>query len=161
MMNEGIALYPTARKIEDLLKRTSRSATLLDYPVMTLPQLVDRLWREIAPQTPILDDLQERLAVEEALAAAGGALGSADHLMGLIRQFKSAGIAPDDLRRAGKSAGRPVLRRAGELAEVFERYERLLKECGLCDRHDRERAVLDRLLAFEAQHSRPATLSGV
>jgi PD-(D/E)XK nuclease superfamily protein len=161
MMNEKIALYPTARKVEDLLKRASRSATLLGCPMMTLPQLVDRLWRETAPQTAILDELQERLAVEEAIAAAGGTLGSADHVMGLIRQFKSAGVGPADLRRASEAAAGALRKRTDGLAGVFDCYERLLKECGVCDRHDRERAVLDRLLAFEKTRSRPAALEGV
>jgi superfamily I DNA/RNA helicase len=161
-MNDTIALYPTARKIEDLLKRSSREGTLLDYPVTTLPQLIDRLWREFGPRGAILDDLQERLAVAEAIAAKSGALlGSTDHVAGLIRQFKSAGICAEDLRRAADTACRDLRTRIEELADAFESYERLLKERGVCDRHDRERAVLDRLIALQQKQARPAALAGV
>jgi hypothetical protein len=48
-VNDVIALYPTARKVEDWLMRRSRGRSLLDYPIMTFPQLVDRLWREFGP----------------------------------------------------------------------------------------------------------------
>ena len=58
-MNKLIALYPTARKVEDWLKRHSRGRTLLDYPIMTFPQLIDRLWREFGPRGTMLDELQE------------------------------------------------------------------------------------------------------
>ena len=69
-MNDVIALYPTARKVEDWLMRHSRGRSLLDYPIMTFPQLIDRLWREFGPRGVMLDELQERLAAEEAIGDA-------------------------------------------------------------------------------------------
>lgn len=171
-MNDAIALYPTARKVEDWLKRRSRGGSLLDYPVMTFPQLVDRLWREFGPRGAMLDELQERLAAGEAMDdgrdTLGAGRGSADHVLGLIRQFKSAALTPADLRAAvhalpagdvAASAG--IRARVAGLADSFERYRRLLAERGLCDRHDRERLVLEQLLALERDHQRPALLDGV
>ncbi len=173
-MNGVIALYPTARKVEDLLMRHGRGRCLLDYPILTFPQLVDRLWREFGPRGALLDELQERLAAGEAMGLAGGGLGggrgSAGHVLGLIRQFKSAALTAGDLRaaarglpgEAGGGADRAAVRaRVAGLAEAFERYERLLTERGLCDRHDRERAVLEQLLALERRGARPALLDGV
>lgn len=165
-MDDVVALYPTARKVEDWLRRQSRGRCLLGYRVMTFPQLADRLWREFGPRGALLDDSQERLAAREALALAGGALGgggaAADHLLGLIRQFKSAALFPADLRQAAATvADRAGAARLAEVAAVFERYERLLGERGLCDRHDRERAVLEGLLAAERRGARPALLDGV
>jgi ATP-dependent helicase/DNAse subunit B len=164
-VNDVITLYPTARKVEDWLKRNSRGRSLLDYPIMTFPQLVDRLWREFGPRGVMLDELQELLAAQEAVRGARDALGSADHVLGLIRQFKSAALNSDDLRaavRAMAGAGAATIRaRVSDLADAFDRYERLLAQRGLCDRHDRERIVLEQLLALERSNRRPALLDGV
>src|SRR5262245_28062708 len=147
-VNDVIALYPTARKVEDWLKRNSRGRSLLDYPIMTFPQLVDRLWREFGPRGAMLDELQERLAAEEAIGGARETLGSADHVLGLIRQFKSAALRPTDLRAAAHAltpgdGAAGIRARVTRLAAVFEGYERLLTERRLSDRHDRERVVLE------------------
>ncbi|HVB78925.1 MAG TPA: PD-(D/E)XK nuclease family protein [Candidatus Binataceae bacterium] len=171
-MNDVIALYPTARKVEDWLMRHSRGGALLDYPIVTFPQLVDRLWREFGPRGALLDELQERLAAGEAMSAQrdalGAARGGAGHVLGLIRQFKSAALTAADLRAAARAPvpghgadGAAIRARLDGLAEVFERYERLLAERGLSDRHDRERVVLERLLALEHRGARPSLLEGV
>jgi ATP-dependent helicase/DNAse subunit B len=164
-VNDVITLYPTARKVEDWLMRHSRGRSLLDYPIMTFPQLIDRLWREFGPCGVMLDELQERLAAEEATDDAREALGRGSHVLGLIRQFKSAALNADDLRAAVRTmapgGGAGIRIRAGRLADAFERYERLLADRGLCDRHDRERMVLKQLLALERIDRRPALLEGV
>jgi RecB family exonuclease len=166
-MDGVLALYPTARKVEDWLKRLSRERRcLLGYSVMTFPQLIDRLWREFGPRGALLDDLGERLAACEAIAAAGGVIGnsraSAGHALGLIRQFKSAAVAPADVRHAAAVLeDRAGDARLGEIAAVFERYEEVLLRHGMCDRHDRERAVLEGLLALARRGARPALLDGI
>jgi len=167
-VDDVIALFPTARKVEDWLMRHSRGRPLLDYPIMTFPQLVDRLWREFGPRGALLDELHERLAAGEATGDQRNALGSADHVLGLIRQFKSAALTPADLRAAVSvlpaepgSDGAGVRARVIGLADAFERYERLLAERGLSDRHDRERVVLEQLLALQRRNRRPALLEGV
>ena len=165
-MNDVIALFPTARKVEDWLMRHSRNGSVLDYPIMTFPQLVDRLWREFGPRGALLDDLQERLAAGESLSGNRDALengrGGADHVLGLIRQFKSAALTPGDLRAAASTLdGARDRARVIGLAGAFERYERLLGERGLSDRHDRERVVLEQLLALERRGGRPKLFEGV
>lgn len=166
-MDGVLALYPTARKVEDWLKRLSRDRRcLLGYSVMTFPQLVDRLWGEFGPRGALLDDLGERLAACEALAAGGTTIGisraGADHVLGLIRQFKSAAIGPADVRSAAASLdARADTARLREFAAVFERYEEILNRHGICDRHDRERAVLEGLIARAECGERPAMLDGI
>ncbi|HZO81925.1 MAG TPA: PD-(D/E)XK nuclease family protein [Candidatus Binataceae bacterium] len=166
-MDGVLALYPTARKVEDWLRRQSLSRRcLLGHSVMTFPQLIDRLWREFGPRGALLDDLGERIAVCEAIAAAGGAMRSsragAEHVLGLIRQFKSAALAPADLRRAASALGDVAgAARLDELAALFERYEEVLARHAMCDRHDRERAVLEGLHALERRGERPALLDGI
>lgn len=166
-MDGVLALYPTARKVEDLLKRLSlKRRCLLGHCVMTFPQLIDRLWREFGPRGAVLDELGERLAACEAMAAGDGALGngvaSAESALGLIRQFKSAALEPGDLRHAAATlADRAAAARLGEIASVFERYQELLRRRAMCDRHDRERAVLEGLLARERRGARPALLDGI
>ena len=161
-MNDVIALFPTARKVEDWLMRHGRGRSLLDYPIMTFPQLVDRLWREFGPRGALLEELQERLAAGEAMGGARATLGSANHVLGLIRQFKSAALTAADLRAAARALDNAGVRaRVIGLAGAFERYERLLAERGLTDRHDRERVVLEQLLALEGSGARPALLDGV
>jgi len=163
-----IALYPTARKVEDWLKRHSREGALLGYPAMTFPQLIDRLWREFGSRGAAVSDLHERLAAQEAIGGHSELLGDTAHVLGLIRQFKSAGLDADDLRAAARSlapqAGRAPGRidaRVDAVADALARYQRILEARGLCDRHDCERIVLDCLLALERQGRRPALLEGV
>ena len=45
-MDSLLAIYPTARKVDDLLKRQSREGCQMGHRVVTFPQLVDALWRE-------------------------------------------------------------------------------------------------------------------
>jgi PD-(D/E)XK nuclease superfamily len=166
-MDGVLALYPTARKVEDWLKRQSRDRRcLLGYSVMTFPQLVDRLWREFGPRGALLDDLGERLTACEALAASGNAIGSsharADHMLGLIRQFKSAAIEPADVGSAAAALdARSDASRLRAFAAVFARYEETLSRHGMCDRHDRERTVLEGLIAIARCGERPAMLDGI
>jgi ATP-dependent helicase/DNAse subunit B len=165
-MRDAIALYPTARKVEDWLKRHSRDRCLLGHRVMTFPQLVDQLWRGFGPRGAVLDDFQERLAVREAARPSDDKPGyvgrAADQVLGLIRQFKSAALAPADLRQAAQTlAGQAAARHLNRLTDIFEDYERLLSARKLCDRHDRERAVLDGLHQMERSGARPALLEGV
>jgi len=168
IVNDVIALYPTARKVEDWLKRRGREGTLLGCPVMTFPQIIDRLWREFGPRGAAIGDLHERLAAQEALGGRPEPLGDAAHALGLIRQFKSAGLDADDLRAAARSlapaggaSSDRVNARVGAVADALARYDRILEQRGLCDRHDRERIVLEHLLALERQGRRPALLEGV
>src|ERR1700691_25220 len=98
---------------------------------MTFPQLVDRLWREFGPRGALLDELQERLAAGEAMgddhSALLGGRGRADHVLRLLRQFKSAALTAGDVRAAARALdGADVRARVIGMAEAFERYERLL-----------------------------------
>ena len=85
-----IALYPTARKVEDWLKRHSRGGALLGYPAMTFPQLIDRLWREFGPRGAAVSDLHERLAAQEAIGGHSELLGDTESRQRLVKNAHTA-----------------------------------------------------------------------
>ncbi len=168
-MDTLLAIYPTARKVEEVLKQQSRSGCRLGHKVLTFPQLVDGLYRDCPNRRPVLSPMAERLAIEEALrltsrgrdslfSVSPGVIG---HLLELVREFKSAGVEPDDLRLACGALDRVAAARVSPLAEVFSRYQALLDRRGLADRHDREREVLAMLERAEAGGPRPRMLDGV
>jgi ATP-dependent helicase/DNAse subunit B len=168
-MNERLAIYPTARKVEDLLKRQSREGPLLGHRIMTFPQLVDGLWRECGRYPIVLSTIGERLALEEALdhpdASSREPLprtpGLLDCVHGVIREFKSAALEPQDLGEAAKVLAGGAARRVLALTSAFADYEALLRRRRLADRHDRERIVLEYLFEKERACQRPRFLDGV
>jgi ATP-dependent helicase/nuclease subunit B len=169
-MDRLLAIYPTARKVEELLKQQSREGCRLGHRVMSFPQLVDGLWRECGRTRTLISRIGERMAVEEAVAKNAAALGATlpvpggltAHVLDVIHQLKSAALRPDDLRQSDAS-GLPGdgLARVTALTEVFATYEALLDARGLADAHDRERIVLGALNEMEAENRRPRFLDGV
>ena len=170
-MDSRLAIYPTARKVEEELKRMSRGGCVMGHRIMTFPQLVDMLWRGSGSALRMIDAIGERMAVKESLthgadAFARSASGSASGglavcIGGLIRQLKSAAVTPADLRDAAQALAMPSRGRVEMVAAVFAAYEELLRDRGLADAHDRERIVLEGL--HEAEHTarRPRPLAGV
>jgi ATP-dependent helicase/DNAse subunit B len=166
-MDSLLAIYPTARKVEDLLKRQSRQGCPMGHRVVTFPQLVDALWREYGTDRVLLSAIGERIAIEEAMGRANnirdiaGQSGLTDHLHALVRQVKSATLTAEDLRAASKALSRSGAARVEMVAAILAGYEALLDERALADAHDRERAVLDGLLQAERLGTRPRFLAGV
>ncbi len=67
-MHSVLAIYPTAHKVEHLLKRESRAkGCLLGHRVTTFPQVTDALWRETGMVRTAIGPASERLALEEAI----------------------------------------------------------------------------------------------
>src|SRR5215471_10323703 len=93
-----LAIYPTAHKVEDLLKRQSlKTGCVLGYRVTTFPQITDALWREASIVRVIVGSIGERLALEEAITrvrARGPDLpfvpgaGVREHLLAFIHELK-------------------------------------------------------------------------
>jgi ATP-dependent helicase/nuclease subunit B len=170
-MYSVLAIYPTAHKVEDLLKRESqRNRCLLGHRVTTFPQLMDALWREAGITRATIGPVGERLALEEAITRArarGVDLASVrgdgirDHLLRFIREFKSAAINAGDLRQACSGLSDAAAKRVGEVAEIFDEYDNLLREARAADAHDRERLVVERLHQIEEAGQRPRFLNGV
>jgi superfamily I DNA/RNA helicase/RecB family exonuclease len=164
-----LAIYPTARKVEDLLKRATReSGCIMGHRVMTFPQLVDALWRESDSERPIVGTTGEWFALEEAIArtrAAGIGIepspGMSQHLMAFVRVLKSAGSIPADLNAAADALAPAPRSRIQTIAAVFAAYQGVLEERGLADAHDRERAVLEMIHRMEGRGGRPRLLAGV
>src|SRR2546428_12689948 len=134
-MHSVLAIYPTTHKFEDLLRRESQiKGCLLGHRVTIFPQVTDALCRETFIARVIVGPAGERLALEEAITRAwarGVELafvpgdGIRDHLLGFIRELKSAAINADDLQQA--CAGLPDIaaRRIGGVAEIFAEYDNL------------------------------------
>jgi ATP-dependent helicase/DNAse subunit B len=166
-MDSLLAIYPTARKVEDLLKRESRERCQMGHRIVTFPQLLDALWREYGADRVLLSTIGERIAIEEALGRAKnvGAIaarsGLTDYLHALVRQLKSAALTAEDLRLASEALRVPATARIGMVTAILASYEALLDERGLADTHHREGAVLDALLHAERQGTRPRFLAGV
>src|SRR5260370_13988007 len=164
-MDSLLAIYPTARKVDDLLKRQSREGCQMGHRVVKFPQLVDALWREYGADRVLLSAIGERIAIEEAIVRAnnigeiGGQSGLADYLHALGRQLKSAALTAEDWRVASKALSLSGRARVEMVAAILASYEASLDERGLADTHDRERAVLDALLQAGRQGTRPRGLS--
>ena len=168
-MDRLLAIYPTSHKVEEVLKRETRPGCRFGHKVLTFPQLMDGLYRQSPGRRPVLTPVAERLAVEEAIQQGppegrtpfSASAGMLDHLVGLIREFKSAALEPDDLRQACGALNEADAARVSAIADVFSRYQALLKRRGVADRHDRERQVLKVLGLAEAGGQRPRLLDGV
>jgi ATP-dependent helicase/DNAse subunit B len=162
----GLAIYPTAHKVEDVLRRESVNRCLWNHRVLTFPQLIDALWRECASGRVSLDSLGERLVVERALEVAkwdaSRTPGVIDQLSGVIRRFKSAALLPDDVNQAIEGVRQHHRRqRLRSLAGVFRAYQSILAERSMADAHDREMSALNFLLNAERGGKRPRILEGV
>ncbi|HEX4209108.1 MAG TPA: hypothetical protein VHY56_01845, partial [Candidatus Binataceae bacterium] len=167
-MDSRLAILPTARKVEEELKRLSRDGCVIGHRLMTFPQLIDALWRECGSSLSIIDPIGEQVALDEAIrraAAKGVAIvpsrGLAGCFRGLIRQLKSAALTPGDLLEAAGALPSSAQPRVMMAAAVFAAYEDLLREQGLADPHDRERLVLAALHQSEHSGRPPRTLAGV
>ena len=139
-MHSVLAIYPTAHKVEDLLKRESQAkGCLLGYRVTTFPQVTDTLWREAGVARVTVGPMAERLALEEAVTRAGArgvdltfvpGDGVRDHLLRFIRELKSAAIDAGDLRQACARLSDAPARRVAAVAEIFAEYDNLMRDAG-------------------------------
>ncbi|HKV53218.1 MAG TPA: PD-(D/E)XK nuclease family protein [Candidatus Binataceae bacterium] len=168
-MNRLLAIYPTARKVEDVLKRDSAGmGCLLAHRITTFPQLTDALLREITALPTVLGHAGERLALEQAIVRTGtsgdrfpSGGGLRDRLLALIRQLKSAAITGEDLRVSALALADSARARVLAFAQIFVEYDQLLKEAGAVCPHDRERLVVELLHRMEVAGQRPRYLVGI
>lgn len=166
-----LAIYPTAHKVEDLLKRQSRvQRILLGHRVTTFPQVTDALWREAGiPRTPV-GSAGEWLALEEAIRRTRAraiqmpfvpGLGIRDHLLGFIHEVKSATVGASELREACAGLPETASLRVTAIAEIFADYDGVLREAGAVDAHDQQRLVIEWLHRAEENGHRPRFLRDV
>jgi ATP-dependent helicase/nuclease subunit B len=164
-----LAIYPTASKVEDLLKRLSLRGPCLGHRLFTFPQLIDAIARSIGFKRPLLDAMAQQIVLDDAIMSSGGlpaslsakTAGLVANLMRLVREFKAAALEPGDLTEAAQKLSGANAQRTAALAEVFGLYQWRLTAAGAADPHDREREVLRALLAAEASRTRPAFLSAI
>jgi RecB family exonuclease len=168
-MDTLLAVYPTARKVEDVLKRASQvRGCLLGHHITTFPQLTEALWRESDAALILLGAVGETVALGEAIARMRGrhgyilgGPGFMTHLRVVIRQLKSASLSASDLQQASAALSGPAGELITRLADIFAEYDKVLLEAGVADTHDRERLVLEQLHRMEESGRRPRLLAGV
>ncbi len=170
-MNSVLAIYPTADKVEDLLKHYTRThSVLIGHRLTTFPQLVDALCREANPKYLTIGPIGERLALEQAInqvTARGlqlpfpASVGVREHLLRIIHEFKSAAVEATDLRAACAQLLDEDSSRVGAIAEIFAEYEAVLQAAGAVDAHGQERLVLQWLHRAEQTGQRPHFLDGI
>jgi RecB family exonuclease len=166
-----LAIYPTAHKVEDLLKRqTVKTGCVLGYRLSTFPQVTDALWREAGILRIIVGSIGERLALEEAINQVRGrspglpfvpGAGLREHLLAFIHELKSASIESSDLHHACAGLPDNLALRLKAIAEIFAQYDNLLRDRGAADTHDRERLVVEWLHRIERNGQRPRFLQGI
>jgi ATP-dependent helicase/DNAse subunit B len=166
-----LTVYPTALKARAVVRdQVRRSGVVLGSTTTTFPELTDTLARQLGVTGRILAPELAALVLEAAVADVPTL---ADNLgrrrRGLLRElqrtideFKGARIAPDDLRQVTDAM--PTFEgaaRVGELAQIYQAYERRLRSVDALDRHGREWALAERLAVCVERGERPAALAGV
>ena len=168
-MTKTLVIAPTARKAADQLKRVTRTAgCVMGDSILTFPQLIAELARELDNSREPIDHVGERVAIRLALERTPlrevenppgpGLIGS---LLGAIRSLKTAALAPADLRQAAKGLTLATALPLDALAAVGEAYDAALKDAGLGDHYDREAAVLAMLHRCEDEGRQPRLLENV
>ena len=165
-MDALLAIYPTARKVEQVLKEQSRARARLGHRVLTFPQLINHLANELPGRSRMISPICERVALGEALGKIGArnspraSSGLIAHLLRLIRELKSSALTGADFQRAvGELSDPPV--GLILLGNAWLEYEKILRDARAMDSRDLERQVLDFLLDCESQARRPRFLFGV
>jgi RecB family exonuclease len=162
-----LTIYPTALKVEEVLKARSRAGEVsLGHRLTTFPELIDGLDAELPDVPPVLADALAvvlfREALAEDLAGTGGAHVPARDAGRLIGELKAACLGATELAAVAQRVRAPGARGRLELiCRIAWSYESLLARLGRADRHDRERRVLALLGRAEETGARPRALAGV
>jgi ATP-dependent helicase/nuclease subunit B len=166
-----LTVYPTALKARAALRAAARAdGVLIGCGATTFPELTDVLARELGVTGRVLPPELAALVLEAAITdlpdlagtLGGRGRGLLGELQGAIDELKGAGIGPGDLRNA--VAVLPDFEaaiRVGELARIYQAYERRLARIEAVDRHGREWEVAERLAACVERRERPAVVASV
>src|SRR5271166_2638835 len=112
-MDEVLAIYPTARKVEQVLKEQSRAGARLGHRVLTFPQLVNYFANELPARLPLITPIGERMALSEALSrvktrhSVQASTGLIAHMVRLIRELKSSALTHEDFHRSVRTLSDP------------------------------------------------------
>jgi len=141
----SLLIVPTGayarRRAAALLTRSGRGA-LLDPPVITLGELVNRILRDSQRRARDIAPLEQRILLARAaakarqrgaldsLGAAGDSEGFLDHLLSVVYELKQAAIEPKQFRRRvhGRRNAMDVI-----VAEVYGAYQEELQRAGMVD----------------------------
>jgi hypothetical protein len=164
-----LTIYPTALKVEDVLKARARAGDVsLGHRLTTFPELLDALDREVVGAPPVVSEALAIVLVQEALAdvldrAPGEERpGLALAVRRALGELEAACVGPAELGAIARATAVPQARRRVRwLARVADAYRRRLERLGRADRHQRDRRVLALLHDHERVRTRPRALAGV
>src|SRR5262249_20316961 len=135
--------------------------------VMTFPELVDGLARDLGGCPAVLERPVATLALEQALRAHGnmgrlGRPGVVAELFDLLGELRAAFLTAEDLEWIAAACAPGVTReRAALLAHAYRAYDDCLARLGAVDRRGRDRWVCERLQSVLARGEIPSLLRGV
>jgi hypothetical protein len=162
-----LTVYPTALKVEEVLKERARAGDpSLGHRFTTFPELIDALDRETGGP-PVVTDTLALVVVHQALVDDGSERvvehpGLAASVLRALGELKAACLAPEAIVAVASSApAGEVRQRLAWLGRVAAAYAERLRSAGRADRHDRERRVLALLERHQRGGTRPRALAGV
>ena len=170
LSSDTLFVYPTALKVDDVARAAARSSgCLLGHRITTFPQLVDALAHDLGVGGRVLEPHLAAVVLARALQHLGptGPLrspgaGLLRELLTLIEELEAACLGPEDVAAMATDLRDAAARaRVAEIARAYDAYTRELARLGAVDRRGRERAVWERLVAYERDGRRPAQLAGV
>ncbi len=159
-------ILPTGLRVDIELRRQlpGRSGALLGHKILTFPQLIDALAKDLPARARLLPHLGQILLLREYLAKKGrkrtgyfrsvsepGRPGLSRTLLKFFGELKQALIWPDDFTRIAESGNGTDKQQ--ELAALYQGYTKELEKRGLIDEFDRQRLVLEALRSSSVRFS--------
>lgn len=154
----ALHILPTGLRVDIELRRQlpGRSGALLGHKILTFPQLIDALAKDLPTRAKLLPHLGQVLLLREYLAKKGrkrtgyfrsisepGRPGLSRTLLKFFGELKQALIWPDEFARITESGN--VTDKQQELAALYQGYTKELEKRGLIDEFDRQRLILEAL----------------
>jgi ATP-dependent helicase/nuclease subunit B len=159
-------ILPTGLRVDIELRRQlpGRSGALLGHKILTFPQLIDALARDLPTRAKLLPHLGQILLLREYLAKKGrkrthyfrsvsepGRPGLSRTLLEFFGELKQALIWPDEFARITESGNGTDKQQ--ELAGLYQGYTKELEKRGLIDEFDRQRLILEALRSSSVRFS--------
>lgn len=165
---DTLYIYPTAQKARAVVRDGARrGVAVFGQRVMTFPELVDALGRELGGCPPLIERPLAALALERELAAHPDAAslrarGVVAEVLDVISELRAAYLSAEDFDRIAQACTeRRARERAALVAVAYRAYDRVLAQLGVVDRRGRDWWVCERLGPALARGERPPLLRGL
>lgn len=162
-------ILPTGLRVDIELRRQlpGRSGALLGHKILTFPQLIDALSKDLPTRAKLLPHLGQSLLLREYLAnppnagrkkgsyfrsiSEPGRPGLSRTLLKFFGELKQALIWPDEFTRIIQSGNGTDKQQ--ELAGLYQGYNKELEKRGLIDEFDQQRLILKALRSSDVRFS--------